>query len=44
MEYLDWQLNEFFRSEEECFECPECGKPTSSDDYCSGTCFESSMR
>lgn len=44
MEYLDYQLNDYFRDLENDSECYECGAPCSSDDkFCSEKCHRANQ-
>jgi len=44
MRYDDWlvYMEHNHRGWDAEFECPQCGAPTESDDYCSTTCFKAS--
>lgn len=41
--YIEDEYDRYLESLEESFECPECGKETNRDGYCSNSCFEASM-
>jgi len=44
MKNYDWTPDrELIPPDDMDYECPMCGRPTDSDDYCSSICFEASL-